>query len=156
MKKNIQSNNILLWALTFGLPWLLIIFPGISTFHKNIKSWIDLWNIVGEIILPCTILGVLTAVIQSLILSENKSIARVWIIVSAIAYSLALPFGLILSTFIPFIFNPKLTFDGSTMMIPPAPLAMIIGEMLVGLFQLIAISKLKLDSKMLVSKVFWL
>jgi len=66
-----QSNNILLWAFSFGLPWLLIIFPGISTFHKNIKSWFDLWNILGEIILPCTILGVLTALLQSLILKDH-------------------------------------------------------------------------------------
>jgi len=41
-------------------------------------------------------------------------------------------------------------------MIPPVPMAMIIGGLLVGLFQAIAISKLKLDRKMLVSKLFWL
>ena len=156
MKINIQSNNILLWVLSFGLPWLIIIFPGIYTFHKNIKSWFDLWNILGEIIIPCTILGALTALLQSFILKDHKQIVRTWAIVSAFAYSLALPFGLILSTFIPFVFNPNLTFDGSTVMIPPVPMAMVIGGMLVGLFQLIAISKLKLDRQMQVSKLFWL
>jgi hypothetical protein len=156
MKKNIHSNNILLWGFSFGLPWLLIIFPGISTFNKNLKSWIDLWNILGEIIIPCAILGVLPALLQSFILKDYKQIARTWAIVSAIAYSLALPFGLILSTFSPFVFNSNLTFDGSIIMIPPVPMAMIIGGMLVGLFQLTAISKLKLDRKMLVSKLFWL
>jgi hypothetical protein len=155
MKKYFKSKNINLWALSFGLPWLLVIFPGISTFHKNIKSWLDLWMIIGEIILPCTILGILTAVIQSLILNENKQFAREWAIVSVIAYSIALPFGLILSTFIPFIFIPELTFDGSMTMFALVPLAMIIGGMLVGLLQLIPLSKLSLHNKVLFSKLFW-
>lgn len=155
MKKNNRSNNIILWGLSFGLPWVIIIFPGIGAFQKSVTSWLGLWQIIGELILPCSILGILVAGIQYFLLEENRKIARLWGIASAIGYSLALPLGITLDTLIQFLLTPGLFSGGNTIMIPPVPIAMIIGGMIVGLSQVLVLSKLDSNKQLRTLRFLW-
>jgi len=136
---NIKKNKFLfwlLWILSFGIPFTIIIFP---FYEKNIGpiiAWGDILDVVYPMIIPSCLLGFLLSVFQYFLVKFKFNGTQRWFFFTLIGYSFAPIFSVILIICINGILYPDtLTTGGESFQFFPRPLSMILTGFLTGVVQ---------------------
>lgn len=143
---NIKNKSLLfliLWALSLGIPWALVIFPGFKLFPGGITLWNSVWEILDEFLIPCLILSLLVTVFQYFLLKDRYKVSKQWVIPSVLSYSFAPPICLLIVVIILGLLFPTAMIDnGSTVLLFPLPLIMLLSGLLIGIAQIPSFSKI--------------
>ena len=147
---NRRKNKFLfwiLWTLSIGFPWFIFVFPGLKIRNLNIISWYEIWQILGRLLFPCFMIGLLVSVAQYLLLKNQLNFSRAWIIYSILGYTFVPPITMcMIITIFGLVYPETLSTRGIHFLSVPLDLTMIFSGLLVGIIQLPAFPKKDIEN----------
>lgn len=132
----------LLWTITIAAGWLFIVYPGLYYRDMNFLSWSEIPMIAVKFFLMAFLLGLVVGIFQYGVLRFLTKLPFMWIIVSAVSYSVGSVLALLLSfLLIRLDFSNALSGSGETIVNMPLDFTMLLGGGLSGLIQVIYIKR---------------
>lgn len=147
----------ILWTLSSGLAWFVVIYPGFSMREIKISSWNSLLPIAGNLFTPALFLGFLVGVFQYALWKLQAKASWQWIVCSAFGYGLGTPISFLIQATGLGLAHPEiLSANGRSLLSMPLGLTMLLSGLIVGLIQIPAYPKRNSAQKRVAIHWLWI